>query len=267
MGNLFGYIKKTGLFMLGCIVVTVMIGLVNIRHSVVIADQFNIADSVIDVSEQWEGLLSIAHHWTEGNMTATVKWQGAWNTLLSPEEAVGVLSSRLGMTNVNLSDVQGHHVYSADREEGGIYSKLTVTPQETGQYYVILRLEASSPEQVHKLTELHLIYGESLIDEGVIARWNGALQGTAGQGTLPSPYTESSLSDAIEKFTAKGLNMELVENYNDFGTVSRTYEVKEWPVFVQSGGHKVSFQLGVHHNSEEDTYDISLGSPLLTIEY
>lgn len=253
--------------MLGCIVVTVMLGFVNTRQSEVGADQANVADSIVGVREQWKGLLSIADHWTEGHTLATVKWQGAWNTLLSPVEAAGVLSSRLGLTNVTLTDVQGHPVYSADSNEGGIYSKLTVSPQATGSYYVMLRLEASGSEQVRQLTERQLIYGESLIDEGVIARWNGALQGTASQNTLSFPHSESGLADAIEQFTAHQLNMKIVDDYNDSGTVSRTYQVKEWPISVLSGNHKMSLQLGVHHHSEAGTYDISLGSPLLTIEY
>ncbi len=266
MVKLFGVMKKAVILIISLVMVTIVLGIGNANSSEIVEDS---ADSVEEVMKQWENLLSISEQWTnESNdpMKVTVKWQGAWNSLLSAEEAIGALSSRLGLSNVQAETVQGHHVYTSNYNEQGVVAKLMLTPLENDTYYVRLRMEADVSENFmgfDALTELQAGYGASLIDEGVVAHWNGAIQGTV----KAEGVSESSLTDAIEQSTATQFNMELVDQYHDLGTVSRTYEVKEWPIYVLSGNHKVSFQLGVHHNSEADTYDISLGSPLLTIEY
>ncbi|MNC42825.1 hypothetical protein D3C75_916540 [compost metagenome] len=158
-------------------------------------------------------------------------------------------------------------MYSSYSEESNVHSKLTVTPQGTGTFYVMLRMETVSTEQLSELTELQLGYGELLIDEGVAAHWNGALQGNAEKKSFAPNSSESSIINAIEKHTVQELKMKQAESYDDLGTASRTYEVDGWPISVFSGTHKVSLQLGVHFNADEDVYEISVGSPILTVEY
>ncbi|MNM91758.1 hypothetical protein D3C81_1040650 [compost metagenome] len=253
--------------MIGCIIITVVMVFSSAQSSEANADRGVNADSVEQAGKQWQQLMSITQQWSDDNMTATVKWQGTWNTLLSPEEAAGVLTLRLGFQNAFVENVQGHNVYSSYSQAGKIRSKLTITPQGTGVYYVMLRMEAGSSEQLAELSELQLGYGELLIDEGVAVHWNGALQGNAKKEFFAPNISESSAINTIEKHTVQQLQMKQVESYDDLGTASRTYEVEGWPIAVFSGTHKVSLQLGVHFNAGEHVYEISVGSPLLTVEY
>lgn len=267
MLNSFNLIRKIGWFAIGCMIITLAIGFSAAKSLQAHAVHREDGDSVEQAGKQWQQLMSIVHQWDHDNLTATIKWQGTWNTLLSPEEAVGALTSRLGFQIAHVEDVQGHNVYSSFNKEGNVHSKLTVTPQGAGMFYVMLRMEAISPEQLAELTELQRSYGELLIDEGVAVHWNGALQGKANHDFFSPNVSESSIINTIEKHVAQELNMRQVESYDDMGTASRTYEVEGWPITVFSGPHKVSLQLGVHFNSGEDVYEISVGSPLLTVEY
>lgn len=267
MLNSFILIRKIGWFVIGCIIITVVIVFSSAKSSEANADRAVNADSVEQAGKQWQQLMSIAQQWSNDNITATVKWQGTWNTLLSPEEAAVVLTSRLGLPNALEENVQDHSVYSSYSEVSKVYSKLTVTPQGTGMYYVMLRMETGGSEQLTEFTEMQLGYGELLIDEGVAVHWNGALQGTAKKEIVAPNISESSLIETIEEDTVQKLKMKQVESYDDLGTVSRTYEIEDWPIAVFSGSHKVSLQLGVHFNSGENVYEISAGSPLLTVEY
>ncbi|MNZ82415.1 hypothetical protein D3C78_1011120 [compost metagenome] len=267
MLNLSGIIKKIGLFTLGCIILMLVIGFGNAKSSEVVADPAAIVDSVEGAGQQWDHLLSIAGLWTQDTMKATIKWQGEWNSLLAPEEAADVLSSRLGLSAADVELVQGHSVYSSYSVKGKLHTKLSVIPQDPGVYYVMLRMEAADPEQVNELTQLQLGYGEQLIDEGVKVRWNGALQGVALNEGDPSQLSETGLINTIENAAAQEFNMVQVESYDDFGTASRTYEVEGWPISIFSGAHKVSLQMGVHRNLDQNSYEISIGSPLLTVEY
>ncbi|MMZ67315.1 hypothetical protein D1872_298920 [compost metagenome] len=83
----------------------------------------------------------------------------------------------------------------------------------------------------------------------------------------PSQLSETGLINTIENAAAQEFNMVQVESYDDFGTASRTYEVEGWPISIFSGAHKVSLQMGVHRNLDQNSYEISIGSPLLTVEY
>lgn len=232
------------------------------------------SDPVDAAGAQWDKLLALGTGSIHEEMKGTVKWQGDWNTLLAPEEAIGVLATRLGLSEVDPETVQDHEVYSAYGRSMEIRSKLTVTPVKEGTYYVILRLEGEGMETLKEMKSEQTVSGESLADEGVSIHWNAALQGTMKPENGGSPETGKIVSTSIEDrmqeledYAAHALKMGLVENYKDADTVSRTYYIPDLPLSVISGGKTVSLQMAVHRNSETGMEELSLGSPLLTIEY
>lgn len=225
---------------------------------------------------QWEQLIELAAGAVREDLKGTAKWQGAWLTLLSPEEAAGALASRLGLGEIREERVQGRIAYRASGDEEAIASSLTLTklPGEDDSYYVVLRMEGRGGEAVRDMKERIALSGESLADEGVRIRWNGALQGeinpeAAGQDSaehaMKTPL-HHSLS-ILEKGNWHALNLTAVEDYEDGGTVSRSYTVPDMVISVASGGHQVSLQMAVHRNELTGREEISLGSPLLTVEY
>jgi len=268
--------------MAGCVLVLVLImaGFIGRGESsaIPVLTEHAVEDehSPAAAAAQWEQLMELAAGAVREDLKGTAKWQGAWPTLLSPEEAAGALASRLGLGGIREERVQGRAVYRASGDAEAIASSLTLTklPGEDESYYVVLRMEGQGAETVRGMKERIALSGESLADEGVRIQWNGALQGeidpkATGQA-FAEPTMKSSLHRSLsilEKGKGHALNLTAVEDYEDGGTVSRSYTVPDMVISVASGGHQVSLQMAVHRNELTGREEISLGSPLLTVEY
>lgn len=263
-------VKSGFILLMGCLVVLV---LVLSRPGNSQSSAAASGDAVEDAAGQWDKLYALGSRVLEANdLKGTIKWQGTWNTLLTPEEATGALASRLGFSEISESRVLDHDVYHASGNEQGVLSKLTVAPVKDGQYYVVLRMEGQGRESLQEIGAMQTRYGDALADEGVEIHWNGALQ---GENSLSENHSDLSimtysLQQTVEKMeiaAAHELNLHSVEDYTDEETISRTYKVEEMPISVLSGGYQVSLQFAAHYNTSTGNTEISIGSPLLTVEY
>ncbi|RCX19585.1 TATA-box binding protein [Fontibacillus phaseoli] len=234
-------------------------------------------DSVEAAAVQWDKLFAVGTGAIQEEIQGTVKWQGSWYTLLALEEAANALSSRLGLSVVHGELMQDHTVYYAEGNARGIHTRLSVTWIEEGEYYVVLRLEGQGLEALAEMKASQSAYGESLADEGVAIHWNAALQGTVKSMDTGSAELSDGKGNAnellqdrmqqLENVASHALNLEIVEDYKDTDTISRTYAIPELPISVFSGDRKVSLQMAVHSGFESGNMEVSLGSPLLTVEY
>ncbi|WMT40280.1 hypothetical protein RE628_24045 [Paenibacillus sp. D2_2] len=266
-------LKRCSYMMIGFAIIMVIIG-----FSALDGNKMNKVDTA---DKQWKSVLALAERSTDGALRATVKWQGTWNSLLEPSEAAYALASRLGLSTPIENEVQGHRVYNALGSNGGVYSKLSVMPEEGGtSYYVILLMDGDARVNADLFSELQTTYGHSLQDEGVDVNWNAALQGSVVSGlskelemVAQSPeYSSASIQkllNKIEEQTGPELGLHSAEEYVDeeSQTISRSYEVGGLPISVQSGDHEIALQMAVHYNEETGGREISIGSPLLTVEY
>lgn len=266
-------LKRCGFVMIGFALIMVIIGFAGLDQGKV--------NKVDAADKQWKSVLALAESSSEGKLRATVKWQGTWNSLLGPSEAAYVLTTRLGLSTPEENEVQGHTVYNAQGSNGGVYSKLSVMPEEGGtSYYVILLMEGDARVNADVFSELQTIYGHSLQDEGVDVNWNAALQGSVASGlskglevAAQSPgYSGASIQKLLNKIelqTGSAFNLHSTEEYvdEDSQTISRSYEAGELPISVRSGDYNVALQMAVHYNVDTGEKEISFGSPLLTVEY
>ncbi|MBM6995883.1 YwmB family TATA-box binding protein [Paenibacillus sp. DXFW5] len=226
---------------------------------------------------QLAALYSMGQAVTSNPFQLTLKWQGEWSSLLSPEEAAGVLASRLGLPSPKAGSVQGRAVYEAKGHIEGFPAELELTNLAEGTHYAMLRLEAVGGKEaaLERLQEAQRIAGESLADEGVQTDWNAAVQGVAWPAVAANGETnsgEAKLTVTFDKLEAKinqipKLKLKQAEEFADEQTASRTYVVDAFPIAVQSGGHRVALQLAVHRNSGIGMDEITIGTPLLTVEY
>lgn len=275
-GNELGWfriLKRCGFVMMGIALIMVMIGFSKLHGSKL--------DKVAAADKQWRSVLALAERASEGRLHATVKWQGSWESLLDPVEAADVLATRLGLSNPMENAVQGHSVHTAQGSNGGINAKLSVMPEEGGtSYYVILLMEGDARANAAHFSELQTTYGYSLQDEGVDVNWNTALQGTVasglsggleveGQWPAYSGVSLQELLNKLEQQTASTLQLHSADEYVDeeSQTVSRSYEAPEMPIYVDSGEQQIALQMAVHYNEDSGEREISMGSPLLTVEY
>lgn len=257
----------SGLILIVCFII--LLGMTNKGN-----EQEIHTDPVQLAHEQLQKVISIAEKAIQGPFQTTIKWQGEWNTLLSPVEAAGVLSSRLGLPAPVMALVQDHDVYSTEGQFEGMASELSITSKGAGVYYVVFRMEANSSKPINDIAIAQDLAGSSLSDEGVTAAWNVALQGftQSGQGGAQNVGTadsEALSADllALEQELKGEMELERVEGFADENTVSQTYAAADLPISIASGNHQVALQMAIHRSSNTGQSEISIGSPLLTVEY
>lgn len=254
--------------------------------------------------EQWEQLWKVGSQLTEGPAHVTVKWQGAWASPLSSQEAAASLADSLGLTAPTAAHFQGHQQYASVQDTQEVKSTFTLTEQEDGKYYVMVRVEAFNKEGLAKLEQLQGSYGAILNAAGVDIQWNGAIQGELTSSVKPrsldrggnqknelgvgtedkednndkecragregregAESTELILSKLESLMKTQWKEVAGVDQYQDGNTVSSTYHVGQLPLAMLSGEQRINIQLAIHQSSNSDKQELSIGSPLLTIEY
>ena len=191
-----------------------------------------------------------------------IKWQGQGTG--SAEEQAARLSEQLGLPQPVLGRLTGHDVYRSEIQAEGQHVGILVNAVVTGEngYYVIVQLAGSRLTESSELISLHEQVDQLLARSEVEATWNLAVQGT---GT-----TDASVSHQLEEMEVKlsgRLSMHAAERYTDNNTASVSYRVPELPTAIQSGSDVLNMQIAVHQDHDKGSNRITLGFPVITIEY
>ncbi|WP_018752115.1 hypothetical protein [Paenibacillus sanguinis] len=266
-----------GILWLIAVLVVLLLLLAGLQRTVQNDKEVSPVDQVEGAREQLTILHEMGRTASDQPFRMTVKWQGDWPTLLSPEEAAGALSSRLGLPAPKQVLEMAHEAYKTTGSLEGVPAHLTVGVRASGGYYVLLRLESvgGNAEGLKRLENVQGLSGESLADEGVEVQWNAAVQGItwtgangSENGSEQSPeQTLEQLEQRVQEQETLRLKLKPVDEFAEELTVSRTYTVKGWNITAISGKQPVALQMAVHRNSGTGLNEISFGSPLLTVEY
>ncbi|MCG7385240.1 YwmB family TATA-box binding protein [Paenibacillus sp. ACRRY] len=191
-----------------------------------------------------------------------IKWQGQGTG--SAEEQAARLSEQLGLPQPVLGRQTGHDVYRSEVQAEGERAGILVNAVVTGEngYYVIVQLAGNRSTELSELISLHEQVDQLLAGSEVGATWNLAVQ---GRGT-----TDASVSNQLEEMEAKlsgQLGMHAAERYTDDNTASVSYRVPELPTAIQSGSDVLNMQIAVHQDQDKGSNRITLGFPVITIEY
>lgn len=223
-------------------------------------------------ASQMNSILSIGEQVSDGPLHVIVKWQGSWVKSLSSQEGAIKLSSALGLSAPVSTIVQDHEVYVAEGNNEGFDVKLSVTPQDAGELYVVLRFETDADVGNKVLPSIQTQYGETLANEGVEITWNAAIQTELQHGDelddvkSPLEFSMATIHE-LEQIIGERIMLTPLEIYEDDTTASRTYTVSEFPVYALSKKDQVGMQIAVHTEFSTKVQQISIGSPVLTIEY
>ena len=193
-----------------------------------------------------------------------VKWQGEYKDEgYKAENAAAHLSSKLGLGAAS-RDASGEHVtYRASSGNEGYTTHLFWSELGEGRSYVIVTLETADLLKAPDLQAAANEAGLKLQEAGITADWNTSLQGNSKeQGNLPQAmlFMEQNM-----KMQLKGLDEK--EHYEDATTVSHSYNSSALLRSVSSGNHKVAIQTAIHQDVNTGSSRITIGLPLITIEY
>ncbi|MEK4513948.1 YwmB family TATA-box binding protein [Paenibacillus sp. FSL H8-0122] len=198
-------------------------------------------------------------------LRVVLKWQGQYSgDSDESEENATMLAEQLGLGKVARSDKDGYMTYRAAASQGD-FSKLSMlwTNLEQGGSYVFVTFETQNPLKAEWSQDAAEKTGKLMMAAGITPEWNASLQGTAS--SLESPGEAITAIEGTIEAEKSGLHA--VESYEDVSTISRSYAVPGIKRFVNSGDHKIGMQMAVHKNDKDNSNRVTIGLPLITIEY
>lgn len=194
-----------------------------------------------------------------------MKWQGEYSLAnTDTAEAAGKLSAELGLGQVSHAEEDGHMTYRAVAAPNLSYrTSMFWSELGNGSSYVIVTLETADLLQATGLQTAAEEAGVTIHKAGITAEWNVSLQGIAkAQGT-----PQTALKHSEESMVGQLSGIMAVESYEDATTYSRSYTVPGLERYVSSGDHAIALQVAIHKNGNDERNRITLGFPLITIEY
>ncbi|AIQ54786.1 YwmB family TATA-box binding protein [Paenibacillus sp. FSL R7-0331] len=178
--------------------------------------------------------------------------------------AAARLAEQLGLGTPEATEEDGHVTYRASRPLDS-HSSMSLFWSELGEgaSYVIVTVETRELLQAAAFQTVAADAGVQLLAAGITPEWNASLQGTS--------LAEESSGEALERvegIMAERLDgLEALESYEDDATSSRSYGITGAQRYVNSGEHRLALQAAVHKNSNDNSNRVTIGLPLITIEY
>ncbi|WP_433944064.1 hypothetical protein [Paenibacillus sp. SN-8-1] len=227
-------------------------------------------DYVRDAERQLDVVLSVGNSVTREPLDIIIKWQGNWNTTYKPKEGAKLIAAELGLAEPSSVEVQNHLVYRSVGQVDRVPVKFSITDREKG-LYVVAQIDGISQSGVSDLKLAQSDVGRKLSRLGVDIQWNAAVQGnvsTIGKRTTSSQGKDvMKLLTQVESQAGNFFELHRVEGFQDEYTASESYEVPNFPISVRSGGAEIGLQMAVHLNTGTGKKELSIGSPVLTVEY
>ncbi|MEK4276248.1 YwmB family TATA-box binding protein [Paenibacillus sp. FSL R7-0026] len=195
-----------------------------------------------------------------------IKWQGEGKGDAQAQAAL--LAGHLGLEQPVQVRQTGHDVYRSevvdDMANGGVGLLVNVVDTGDNGYYAIVQLSGDAHTDRNTLMTLHEQVDQLLVDSGMKATWNMSVQGTAVTAT---EHVANQQLELIEEQLSTKVDIASVERYTDAGTASVSYKAAELPLSIKSGSHMLNMQLAVHQVGDEVDNRITVGFPVITIEY
>lgn len=194
-----------------------------------------------------------------------LKYQGAYSgNSAESAEAAAALAEHLGLGRLERSEEDGHVTYraSAPLSTTGKASMLWSALDHESSY-VIVTLETADLLKEASFRAAVKEAAKRMEDAGIGPEWNASLQGIAAGQDSPREtllYAEQSIAAEIS-------GLQAVEDYTDETTYSRSYSAPGLARYVQSGDHAVAMQTAVHRDGNTGKNRVTVGLPLITIEY
>ncbi|PYE43226.1 YwmB family TATA-box binding protein [Paenibacillus barcinonensis] len=235
------------------------------------------ADKPVSETANLEKLLRTAD-WVIGRMDRLViKWQAGGKG--DAQEHAVKLATELGLGVPVQMQQGGHQVYRSEGTFGNaVYDQsarvlLNAVDTDNDGYYIIVQLSGGRNLDRDILFTCHGQVAEGMAKSGLKANWNMSVQGMVHEKNTTNVSATGMKHEAngqlavMEARLSRVLQMKAMERYEDEATESISYQVTDLPLEIQSGTHALNMQLAVHHVSEQQAARITVGFPVITIEY
>ncbi|WP_426333439.1 YwmB family TATA-box binding protein [Paenibacillus silvae] len=253
----------------GIITVAIII-LISVTHAQVYAENMTAAKPLSETAAL-EKLLHTADSMIDRTDRLVIKWQAGGKG--NAQEHAVKLALELGLAAPVQMWQNGHQVYRSEdtirAEISGQSTRVLLNAVDTDDegYYIIVQLSGGRNLDRNTLLTWHGQMAEVMEELGMKASWNMSVQGMVDEtATDIKPETDGQLA-VMEAKLSRTMKMKAVERYEDEATASISYQAADLPLAIQSGTHRLNMQLAVHQVSGQQAARVTVGFPLITIEY
>jgi len=201
----------------------------------------------------------------ESSALLTVKIQGELISSLTNDKAKTAaqqLAHTIGLSEITSSQLQGNEVFQAEGKLSGVSAQLNWAISKEGHSYVRVMLAGEAARNTGEMASLKERIQKQMEKAGIANTWNASIQGYAST----SADVQATMTE-VEESATQMLSFRMVEKYEDVKTLSRSYEAPSLGNFVKSGNTSIHMQMAVHEDSVKKSSRITIGFPVITIEY
>lgn len=183
------------------------------------------------------------------------------------QKQVSAWEKPLKLSAVSYATNNGAAVAKSRWVEAGVNVQWMAVERGEHQIYWVFQYELPAQSghraAVNTLSQLQAELIRNLQAMGMTYEWNGTVQGQVSNG---KHTPEGTVADVAQQFSRNN-TLTVEETYADQGTFSASYYAPELGKGVQSGGHTIQLQIAAHQVSGTQEQRVSIGLPLITIEY
>ncbi|AYB42219.1 YwmB family TATA-box binding protein [Paenibacillus lautus] len=212
-----------------------------------------------------ELLAALGQEHMDPSALLTVKIQGEMINSIYKDQAKTAaeeLARAMGLSGITSNELQGNDVFQAEGDQAGVSVHLDWALTKQGHSYVRVMLVGEAAAQAREMMSLQQHVQERMEQAGIPNTWNASIQGYATK----SGSVDGTMAQ-VEETVARKLPLRSVEDYADDTTISRSYEAPSLGTFVKSGDTPIHMQIAVHEDSVKKSSRITIGFPVITIEY
>jgi hypothetical protein len=222
---------------------------------------------VIQAKEDTKTIFELSKPLLQEGHTSIIKWSGelaGYPTIASFQRSYNELSRQLGLqANSEIEYINGLPVLRSSRQltNGAQLQGMYIGAKDQKSCILILKLTADSYGDDQNLVTLKREIQEKLANLNLKGNWNSMVQGILTDAEL------ANNPEALLQRISKEVNAMEQELYVDGHTLSASLFTNKLEGSVKSGRHEVNLQIALHQNSITKEWRLTLGSPLITMEY
>jgi hypothetical protein len=214
-------------------------------------------------------LISVAKPYMQSNEHITFKYTGYFGTCDGVDakvmDAGERLSNKLGFqsyTNESVSLKSGVYTVKSEVAASAVATLTVASPVGQSACYAVLRLDAPASADQAQLLKWQEQMTAQLTEQGIQGMWNVMIQGNAAEAYRISNNPKEFLAELVQAYKGN-----IVERYEDGTTFSASVVSSEFEASIRSGNQKVNVQIALHLDTTSGLWRLTIGTPIITMEY
>ncbi|WP_438349146.1 YwmB family TATA-box binding protein [Paenibacillus sp. FA6] len=211
-----------------------------------------------------ESLIEWGKELVDTPLKVVVKWQGEWSNegKKSTLEVAQQLAINMELSLPQVVSNTDHVTYRSITSVNGITVIFHWQVLSEEKSYMIVTLESHEASQQSSLLHLQNRIQTQINLMNMKAEWNASVQGNVIEGQSIA----NTMADVETKLQSH-LEFSQVESYQDEMTLSHSYRAPMLNFNLVSGDHYMDLQTAVHHDEILGENRITIGFPIITVEF